>query len=166
MVCGYLEKKTDIFNKKYINTTGKILSLIIPISGIVWYSFINLNILSVASIGICILLFHINGIKKATLSIDALIDSSLRRRIYKFHPIFKSIILIIIIVTLVISMCESTVYLEENGERQEVMADVAKITVLEDKVICQDIMGEAREVVNARIKEANLVDHSIILEKK
>ncbi len=63
-------------------------------------------------------------------------------------------------------MCESTVYLEENNERTEVMADVAKITVLEDKIVCRDILGETREVPNARIKEANLVDHAIILEKK
>jgi predicted RNA-binding protein len=63
-------------------------------------------------------------------------------------------------------MCESTVYIEENGERTEVMADVAKITVHEDKIICRDILGESREVPNARIKEANLVDHAIILEKK
>jgi predicted RNA-binding protein len=63
-------------------------------------------------------------------------------------------------------MCESTVYIEENGERSEVMADVAKITVLEDKIICRDIIGESREVPNAVIKEANLVDHAIILVKK
>ncbi len=63
-------------------------------------------------------------------------------------------------------MCESTVYLEENGERQEVMADVAKITVLEDKIVCRDIVGETREVPNAWIKEANLVEHAIILVKK
>ena len=46
------------------------------------------------------------------------------------------------------------------------MADVAKITVFEDKIICSDIMGETREVPNAKLKVANLVDHSIILEKK
>jgi len=62
-------------------------------------------------------------------------------------------------------MCESTVYLEENGNRIEFMKDVAKIEVTKDDIICYDIIGEMRELKGGVFKVANLMDHSIILEK-
>ena len=62
-------------------------------------------------------------------------------------------------------MCESTVYIEENNERVEFMADVAKIEVTDQGIICYDIVGEKREAKGAKFKLLNLMDHSIILEK-
>ena len=62
-------------------------------------------------------------------------------------------------------MCESTVYIEENGERTEFMKDVAKIEFTNDGVICYDIIGEKREVPGGKIKLADLMNHSIIVEK-
>jgi len=62
-------------------------------------------------------------------------------------------------------MCESTVYLEENGNRIEIMKDVAKIEVTADGIICYDIIGEKRLVKGAKLKVANLMDHSIIFQK-
>ncbi len=62
-------------------------------------------------------------------------------------------------------MCESTVYLEENGDRTEIMKDVAKIEVTDDGIICYDIIGEKREVKGATLKIANLMEHSIIFQK-
>ena len=62
-------------------------------------------------------------------------------------------------------MCESTVYIEENNKRIEFMAEVAKIEVTPNGIICYDIIGEKREAVGAKFKLLNLMDHSIILEK-
>lgn len=62
-------------------------------------------------------------------------------------------------------MCESTVYIEENNKKIEFMADVAKIEVTANGIICYDIIGEKREVKGAKFKLLNLMDHSIILEK-
>ena len=62
-------------------------------------------------------------------------------------------------------MCESTVYLEENGDRTEFMKDVAKIEVTEEGIVCYDIIGERREVKGVKLKAANLMDHSIIFQK-
>ena len=62
-------------------------------------------------------------------------------------------------------MCESTVYILENGNKKEFMKDVAKIEVTQESIICYDIIGEHREVKGGRLKVANLMDHSIIIEK-
>jgi len=62
-------------------------------------------------------------------------------------------------------MCESTVYLEENGKRQEIMKDVARIDVTIDGIICYDIIGVKKEIKGAKLKFANLMDHSIVFQK-
>ena len=62
-------------------------------------------------------------------------------------------------------MCESTVYLEESGNKTEIMKEVAKIEVTSDGIICYDIIGEKREVKGVTLKVANLMDHSIIFIK-
>ncbi len=62
-------------------------------------------------------------------------------------------------------MCESTVYIEENGDKTEFMKDVAKIEVTSDSIICYDIIGESLEIKGGKFKVANLMEHIIIIEK-
>ena len=62
-------------------------------------------------------------------------------------------------------MCESTVYLEENGVETEFMKEVAKIEVTDNSILCYDIIGEKREIVGGTFKIANLMDHKIIIQK-
>ena len=62
-------------------------------------------------------------------------------------------------------MCESTVYIEENGEKKEFMKDVAKIEVIPNGIVCYDIIGERREVPGGKFKLLSLMEHSIIIEK-
>lgn len=63
-------------------------------------------------------------------------------------------------------MCESTVFIEKDGERAEFMSDVVKIVFESDKAVCFDILGEKKVLKNARLKEANLVKHAILFEIK
>lgn len=63
-------------------------------------------------------------------------------------------------------MCESSVFLEEDGDLKEVMQDVSRILFEEDKVICYGLLGDRKEVENAEIKEANLMEHKIVLRRK
>lgn len=62
-------------------------------------------------------------------------------------------------------MCESTVFLKENDNISEIMPNVAKIGVLEDKVICIGLLGEIVEIKDVQIIEANLMEHRIVLGK-
>ena len=60
-------------------------------------------------------------------------------------------------------MCESTVYLNESGELSEVMQEVVKIEQKQNKIVCTGLLGERKEVENAMIVEANLMEHRIVL---
>ena len=62
-------------------------------------------------------------------------------------------------------MCESTVYIEDNGEKIEFMKEVAKIEFTNEAVICYDIIGEKREIPGGKIILADLMNHSIIVAK-
>ena len=62
-------------------------------------------------------------------------------------------------------MCESTVYIEESGNRIEFMKEVARIEVTAEGIVCYDILGEKKEIVGGKFKVANLMDHSIIILK-
>ena len=62
-------------------------------------------------------------------------------------------------------MCESTVYLEENGSEKEFMKDVAKVEFTTKSIICYDIIGEKREIKAGKIKLADLMNHRIVIVK-
>ena len=53
-------------------------------------------------------------------------------------------------------MCLATVYIEDNGQKEEVMRDVAWIEHEGPKVLLVNMMGE-RKLFQARIKSVNLM---------
>jgi predicted RNA-binding protein len=59
-------------------------------------------------------------------------------------------------------MCESTVFLEENGAITEVMKDVTRIIMRGSQAICTNIVGEQIMLDNVVLKEANLLSHGIV----
>lgn len=62
-------------------------------------------------------------------------------------------------------MCEANVYLiDEDGNEVLVLDSVDKVIPNNDEVILENIYSE-RKTVRARIKEMELVEHRIILEK-
>lgn len=62
-------------------------------------------------------------------------------------------------------MCESTVYMFEDGEQKEVMREVAKIDVIGNKVILIGILGDKIELEGFQVAEANFMEHRIVLGK-
>ncbi len=61
-------------------------------------------------------------------------------------------------------MCESTVYLLKGSEKILVMSEAARIIVNGTSVTCMDALGERHVVKDARMAEANLLNHEIILK--
>lgn len=61
-------------------------------------------------------------------------------------------------------MCESNVYMIENGKEKLLMESVDKIIPDEDGIYLENIFSETKKV-KARIKEMALVQHRIVLEK-
>ena len=62
-------------------------------------------------------------------------------------------------------MCEANVYLvDENGQEKLLLEAVDRIVPQEDSLVMENIFGQ-RKIVKARIKEMQLVEHRIILQK-
>jgi predicted RNA-binding protein len=63
-------------------------------------------------------------------------------------------------------MCESTVFMEENGAVKEVMKDVSRIIINGDETILTDILGQRLVLNGVGLKEANLMSHGIVFVRK
>jgi predicted RNA-binding protein len=62
-------------------------------------------------------------------------------------------------------MCEANVYLiNEKGEEKLFLESVDKIFPEEESLVLENIFGQ-RKIIKARIKEMELVDHRIVLQK-
>jgi predicted RNA-binding protein len=62
-------------------------------------------------------------------------------------------------------MCLSKAYVDRNGERELVMAEVASLKVEADKLRLTTLFGEHKKI-SATIREIDFLTHSIILENK
>lgn len=60
-------------------------------------------------------------------------------------------------------MCLSKAYLESNGGQELLMEEVASISTRNDKLLLETLFGEQKEIA-ARIKQIDLLKHSIFLE--
>ena len=62
-------------------------------------------------------------------------------------------------------MCEANVYfIDENGTEILILDSVNKVIPNKNEIILENIYNE-RKILKARIKEMELVEHRIILEK-
>lgn len=64
------------------------------------------------------------------------------------------------------AMCESKVFLLQNGKEEPLMENVIHIEPQDKKIFMYDLLGEQKIVENAYIKEVKLLDHKIILENR
>jgi len=62
-------------------------------------------------------------------------------------------------------MCESKVYILENGQEKKFMDNVIHIEPQDGKLFMYDLLGE-QKIVDAAIKEVRLLEHKIILERE
>lgn len=62
-------------------------------------------------------------------------------------------------------MCEANAYLIEDGKEQLVMESVEILRPQQNGVYLRDIFGGQR-VIKARVKQIELVDHRIVLERE
>ncbi|MBN1178529.1 MAG: CooT family nickel-binding protein [Anaerolineae bacterium] len=61
-------------------------------------------------------------------------------------------------------MCLATVYIEDNGQREQVMKDVAWIEPTEGGLQLTTLIGESK-VFQARIERIDLMNSSIVLKR-
>lgn len=61
-------------------------------------------------------------------------------------------------------MCEANAYLINNGKEELLLERVDKVIPKDGEIYLENIFGQ-RKIIAARIKELQLVDHKIIMEK-
>jgi predicted RNA-binding protein len=61
-------------------------------------------------------------------------------------------------------MCESAVYMLKGSEKILVMEETARIIVAGKDVVCIDSLGERKTIPDAKISEANLVKHEVLVK--
>lgn len=61
-------------------------------------------------------------------------------------------------------ICQSSVYLVEDGREELLMEDVSVVKPQGDELLLIGMLGEQKQV-KAKIKELQLMDHRILLEK-
>ncbi len=61
-------------------------------------------------------------------------------------------------------MCLATVYMEEDGQKKEVMRDVARIEPNRDGLHLLTLIGEGKQF-HAKIKSIDMMDSLIVLER-
>ena len=92
-LAGYLHSEKSIFRTKLLNLTGRILTFMLPLIFILWFGLFQQDILSVAFLGVGILIYFFQGMDKKTLSFEEISRYTFR----KLHPLLKSIFLILLI---------------------------------------------------------------------
>ncbi|MHC1610859.1 MAG: CooT family nickel-binding protein [Candidatus Methanospirareceae archaeon] len=60
-------------------------------------------------------------------------------------------------------MCESSVFIKKEGKRELLMEDVARVEIEGEEIKLTGILGE-RETTKGRIREINLMNHTILIE--
>jgi predicted RNA-binding protein len=60
-------------------------------------------------------------------------------------------------------MCLSKVYFNRGGRKEVLLEEVASVTVDDGRLQLKTLFGEQKEI-DARIKEIDLLAHSILLE--
>ena len=63
-------------------------------------------------------------------------------------------------------MCESTVFLSENGKTIEVMSGVTRIVMRGDDAVLTNIVGEQVTLPGVVLTEANLLSHGIVFRNR
>ena len=59
-------------------------------------------------------------------------------------------------------MCLSKAYVDKNGKRELLVADIASVKIEDKKLLLRTLFGEQKEIV-ANIREIDFLTHSIVL---
>jgi len=97
MVVAYLKKIGNAINRNLLIVFGNIFNVIIPLIGILWFLFIDLDYYSLSAISISLLIFLVYGLKNSSLSLSELIKKYSARRLDKIPAVFKYLFMVILI---------------------------------------------------------------------
>ncbi|MHA2280664.1 MAG: CocE/NonD family hydrolase [Promethearchaeota archaeon] len=97
MTSNYLKQIGTSVRFKYVDIIAKLFNILIPLGGIIWFLFIELNYYAIAAVGISLLAYFHYGLKISNLSLSMLITKYDKRRLNRFPRIIKAVSLILLI---------------------------------------------------------------------
>ena len=98
MSTSYLKHISNNIRFKHVDLIAKISNILIPMAGILWFLFIDLNYYSIAAIGISLLAYLHYGLRIVDLSLLKLIQKYDKRRLNRFPKSVKGAGLVLLIV--------------------------------------------------------------------
>ncbi|MFX1280928.1 MAG: CocE/NonD family hydrolase [Promethearchaeota archaeon] len=103
---SYLKHISKNFRFKYLDLMVKLFNIIIPLIGIIWFLFIELNYFSIAAIAISLIAYLHYGLKIGDLSLQKLIEKYDKRRLNRIPKYGKvaGLILLIFIPSTIITL--------------------------------------------------------------
>ncbi|MFX1590449.1 MAG: CocE/NonD family hydrolase, partial [Promethearchaeota archaeon] len=110
MAGNYMKEFSKKTNFTSLRITGILISLIAPIMGIIWYTFINPNYYALAAIGLSIFMIYYYGIKVSSLSLPSLIQKYKKRKINQLPKDLQYVGLILLITLPIFLIGSSAIY--------------------------------------------------------
>ena len=107
---NYLKQIGEYNRLRLITYFSKIINILAPLVGIVWFLFIEVDLYSLGAIGISLLAYLHYGLKTSNLTVSKLIEKYNKRRINKFPKVFQVVILISLIALPTTILSISAVY--------------------------------------------------------
>lgn len=129
---SYLRHISKNLRYKYIDLIARILNILIPVGGIIWFLFIDINYYSIAAIAISLIAYLHYGLRIVDLSLLKLIEKYDKRRVNKFSKPIKitGLILLIAIPVTIVSVSaayappEKKTYMIEMRDGVKLATDV------------------------------------------
>ena len=90
MTTNYLKQISKNIRVKYVDKIAQLFNILIPLGGIIWFSFIEVNYYSIAAIGISLIAYFHYGLKISSLSLSKLIDKYDKRLLNRFPRAVKA----------------------------------------------------------------------------
>ncbi|MFW9824737.1 MAG: CocE/NonD family hydrolase [Candidatus Thorarchaeota archaeon] len=97
MTTNHLKQISKNVRVKYADKMAQFFNILIPLGGIIWYSFIEVDYLAITGIGISLLVYFHYGLRISTLSISKLLDKYEKRRIERFPSAVKAVFMFLLI---------------------------------------------------------------------
>ncbi len=123
---NYIKQIGEYNRLKPINLCGKIINILTPLIGIIWFLFIEVDYYSIAAVGLSLLAYMHYGLKVSSLTLSKLIDKYDKRHFNKFPKAAKIAFMFLLIALPSTILSLSAVYAPPNkktymiGMRDEV----------------------------------------------
>ncbi len=107
---NYIKQIGENFRLKPVKIIAKLINILAPLIGIIWFLLIEVNYYSIAAVGISLLAYLHYGMKNSFLSLSKLIEKYDKRSFNKFPRAVQIILMSILIATPTAILSLSTAY--------------------------------------------------------